>query len=57
MRAEGRSAEDAAGYLVNRLGAAIGNTVDPSLREAVRSALADARALLDGCAVWSRPPS
>ena len=56
MRVEARSAEEAAGYLVNRLGAAIGDAVDPSLREAVRSALADARAFLDGCAVWSRPP-
>ena len=34
---EGRFAEEAAGYLVNRLGAAIGDAVDPSLREAVRS--------------------
>ena len=57
MRVEGRSAEDAAGYLVNRLGAALGDTVDPSHREEVRSALADARAFLDGCVVWSRPPS
>jgi hypothetical protein len=56
MRAEARSAEEAAGYLVNRLGAAIGDAVDPSPLEAVRSALADARAFLDGCAVWSRPP-
>ncbi len=56
MRVEGRSAEEAAGYLVNRLGVGIGDAVDPSLREAVRSALADARAFLDGCAVWSRPP-
>jgi hypothetical protein len=56
MRAEGRSAEEAAGYLANRLGTAIGEDVDPSIREAVRSALADAQAFLDGCAVWSRPP-
>jgi hypothetical protein len=56
MRAEARSAEEAAGYLVNRLGAAIGDAVEPSLRESMRSALADARAFLDGCAVWSRPP-
>jgi hypothetical protein len=55
MRGEGRSAEEAAGYLVNRLGAAIGDAVDPSIREAVRSALADAREFLDGCAVWSQP--
>ena len=48
MRVEARSAEEAAGYLVNRLGAAIGGAVDPSVREAVRSALADARAFLDG---------
>ena len=48
MRVEARSAEEAAGYLVNRLGAAIGDAVDPSIREAVRSALADARAFLDG---------
>lgn len=52
MRVDGRSAEEAAGYLVNRLGAA----VNPSLREAVRAALTDARAFLDGCAVWSQPP-
>ena len=38
MRGEGRFAEEAAGYLVNRLGSAIGDAVDPSLREAVRSA-------------------
>jgi hypothetical protein len=56
MRAEGRSAEEAAGYLVNRLETAISDAGDPSFREAVRSALADARAFLDGCAVWSRPP-
>lgn len=56
MLAEARSAEEAAGYLADRLGAAIGDAVDPSLREAVRSALADVRAFLDGCAVWSRPP-
>ena len=48
IRVEAGSAEEAAGYLVNRLGAAIGDAVDPSLREAVRSALADARAFLDG---------
>jgi hypothetical protein len=48
MRVEARSAEEAAGYLVNRMGAAIGDAVDPSIREAVRSALADARAFLDG---------
>jgi hypothetical protein len=47
-RVEGRSAEEAAGYLVNRLGAAIGDAVDPSPREAVRSAPADTRAFLDG---------
>ena len=29
MRGEGRSAEEAAGYLVNRLGSAIGDAVDP----------------------------
>jgi hypothetical protein len=56
MRAEARSAEEAAGYLVDRLRAAIGDAVDPSHREALQSALADARAFLDGCAVWSRPP-
>ena len=56
MRGEGRSAEEAAGYLVNRLGSAIGDAVDPSLHEAVRSALADAREFLNGCAVWSQPP-
>jgi hypothetical protein len=56
MRAEARSAEEAAGYLVNRLGAAIGDAVHPSLREAVRSAHADARAFHEGCAVWSQPP-
>jgi hypothetical protein len=56
MRGEGRSAEEAAGYLVNRLGSGIGDAVDPSLREAVRSALADARKFLNGCAVWSQPP-
>ena len=55
MRGEGRSAEEAAGYLVNRLGSAIGDAVDPH-PEAVRSSLADAREFLDGCAVWSRPP-
>ena len=55
MRAEARSAEEAAGYLINRLGDAVGHTVDPSLREATRSALADARAFHEGCAVWSRP--
>ena len=33
---------------MNRLGAAVGDAVDPSRREAVRSALADARAFLDG---------
>ncbi len=48
MRIEAQSAEEAAGHLVNRLGAAIGDTVDPLLREMVRSALADARAFLDG---------
>jgi hypothetical protein len=48
MRAEARSAEEAAGYLMNRLGDAVDHTVDPSLREATRSALADARAVLDG---------
>ncbi len=56
MRVEGRSAEEAAGFLVKRLGAAIGDAGDPSHREAVRSALADARAFLDGCAIWSRSP-
>ena len=48
MRVEARSAEEAARYLVDRLGAAIGDAVDPSIREAVRSALADARAFLSG---------
>jgi len=48
LRAEARSAEEAAGYLMNRLTAAIGEAVDPSLREAVRSALADARAFRAG---------
>jgi len=56
LRAEARSAEEAAGYLINRLGDAVGQAVDPSLREATRSALADARAFLEGCAVWTRPP-
>jgi hypothetical protein len=56
MRAEARSAEEAAGYLMNRLGDAVDHAVDPSLREATRSALADARAFLNGCTVWSRPP-
>lgn len=55
MRAEARSAEEAAGYLINRLGDAVVHTVDPALREATRSALADARAFHEGCAVWSRP--
>ena len=55
MRAEARSAEEAAGYLINRLEDAVAHTIEPSLREATRSALADARAFLDGCAVWSRP--
>jgi hypothetical protein len=48
MRVEAASAEEAAGYLVNRLGAAVGDAVDPSIREELRSALADARAFLDG---------
>ncbi len=54
MRAEARSAEEAAGYLINRLEDAVRQTVDPSLHEATRSALADAQAFLEGCAVWSR---
>ncbi len=47
MRVEARSAEEAAGDLVSRLRDAIGHAIDPSLREAVRSALADAQAFLD----------
>lgn len=56
MRVEARSAEEAARYLVDRLGAAIGDAVDPPFREAARSALADVRAFRDGCAIWSWPP-
>lgn len=56
MRAEARSAEEAAGYLLNRLRDAVDHAVDSSVREATRSALADARAFFDSCAVWSRPP-
>jgi hypothetical protein len=48
MRVEAGSVVEAAGSLVNRLGAAISDAVDPSIREAVRSALADTRAFLDG---------
>lgn len=48
MRVEAGSAAEAASSLVNRLGAAIGNAVERSVREELRSALADARAFLDG---------
>jgi hypothetical protein len=48
MRVEAASTEEAAGSLVNRLGAAVGDAADPLIREEVRSALADARAFLDG---------
>ncbi len=54
MRVEARSAQEATGYLVNRLRAAVGDAVNPSLREALRSALADARAFL-GEVSYARP--
>lgn len=48
MRVEAGSAEEAASSLVNRLGSAVGDAVERSVREELRSALADARAFLDG---------
>lgn len=48
MRLEAGSAEEAASSLVNRLGSAVGDAVKRSVREELRSALADARAFLDG---------
>lgn len=48
MHVEAWSVEEAAGYLVKRLATALGDAVNPSSRAAVRSALADARAFLDG---------
>lgn len=47
IRVEARSAEEAAGDLVGRLTDSIRSTVDPRLREAARSALADTQAFLD----------
>jgi hypothetical protein len=48
MRVEARSAAEAVGDLASRLRDAIGHTIDPSLREAVRSALSDAQTFLHG---------
>jgi hypothetical protein len=48
MHVEAPSLEEAAHSLVNRLGSAVGDAGDPSIREALRSAVADARAFLDG---------
>jgi hypothetical protein len=47
MRVEALSAERAAGHFVNRLKAILESTPDPSRREAVLRALADAQAFLD----------
>ncbi len=44
---EALSAERAAGHLANRLEATLDGVADPPRREAVLSALADARAFLD----------
>jgi len=47
LRIEDLSAEKAAGHLANRLGAALDSALDPSHREAIQLALADAQAFLD----------
>lgn len=47
IRVEARSASEAAADLVGRLTDSIRSTVDPLLREAARSALADTQAFLD----------
>ncbi len=47
MRIEALSAERAAGHFVNRLKAILDSTPDPSRREPVLRALADAQAFLD----------
>jgi hypothetical protein len=47
MRVEALSAERAAGHFVNWLTAILDSTTDPTHREAVLRALADARAFLD----------
>ena len=47
MRVEALSAERAAGHFMNRLKAILDSTPDPSRREAVLRALADAQAFLD----------
>ncbi len=47
LRVEGMSAEMAAGHLANRLAAACDSALDPAHGEAIRLALADARAFLD----------
>ena len=47
MRVEALSAERAAGHFVNRLKAILDSASDPSRREAILCALADAQAFLD----------
>ncbi len=47
MRVEALSAERAARHLANRLEAILDSATDPSRREAVLRALADARAFVD----------
>jgi hypothetical protein len=47
MRIEGRTAEQAAGHLVQRLAAALDTVSDPMHCEAVRLAIGDTRAFLD----------
>lgn len=47
LRVEGLSAEKAAGQLVNRLRAALDSALDPSQREPIQVALADAQVFLD----------
>lgn len=46
MRAEGITAEMAAGHLANRLASAQESDVDPAHRDAIRGALSDAQAFL-----------